>query len=189
MIRALLWLIAGLMLGLVIHLVIILILPRFAADNVWTQVQKLEAMGQVVVVPQPAPGAPNPLGLDPEMAYAICQFDLTEGPGAFSGELPADFWSVGIFDRDGVSVYSTTNRSGVGQSLELGIFNAEQTRLLSQQQFEIEEGLLIVAAPQNDVFAVVRLALPYPEMRTRYEQALAALTCGHTNVLDTISDK
>lgn len=189
MIRPLLWSIAGLLLGLVIHLVIILILPYFASDNVWGQVLKLEAMGEAVVIKQPAPGAPNPLGLDPEMAYAVCQFDLSRGPGAFSGELPADFWSVGIFDRNGISVYSTTNRSGVGQSLELGIFNEEQTSLLREQQFEIDEGLLIVAAPQDDVFAVVRLALPFPEMRTRYEAALAELSCGHIDTLDVTSDR
>ena len=188
MIRVVLWSLAGLALGLVVHLVIILSLPLFAINNVWTNIIELDAFGRVIVLDQPAPGEPNPLGLDPELSYAICQFDLSEGPGVFSGKLPADFWSVGIFDRDGIAVYSTTNRSGVGQSLELGLFNAAQTRLLAEQQFEIEEGLLIVEAPQDEVFVVIRLAPPHPAMRGRYKQALSELDCGHIDDPDAISD-
>lgn len=188
MTRVILWSAAGIVLGLIIHLAVILSLPRFATNNVWTNIAALDALGRVVTLDQPDVGEPNPLGIDPELTYALCQFDLSQGPGVFSGGLPSDFWSVGIFDRDGVAIYSTTNRSGVGQSLELGIFNAAQTRLLSEQQFEIQEGLLIVEAPQDDVFAVVRLSPPHPAMQSRYKQALADLECGHIEVPETISE-
>lgn len=177
--RLSLWLAAGLVLGLILHLLIVLTLPRFAVQTVWSNIAEMDAVGKVVVLEAPAAGTPNPLDLDPEIAYALCRFDLSQGPGVFSGELPVDFWSVGIFDQDGITIYSTTNRSGVGQSLELGIFNPAQTRLLAEQQFEIQQGLLIVEAPGDDVFAVVRLAVPYPEMHARYREALSRLKCGH----------
>lgn len=179
MIRLALWSVAGLVLGLIIHLIIILSMPYFAADNMWKRITALGAEGRVITLAHPAEGAANPLALDPELVYAVCQFDLSQGPGVFTGPLPFDFWSVGIFDRDGVAVYSTTNRAGVGRSLALGIFNAAQTQLLAEQQFEIDEGLLIVEAPQDSVFAVIRLAPPHPAMRPRYQQALAQLECGH----------
>lgn len=188
MIRWLIWITAGVTLGLILHLVLILSLPVFGANNMWDRIVQLDALGKVVVLEQPAPGNPNPLGLDPEVAYAICQFDLSKGPGVFVGTLPDDFWSIGIFDRAGTAIYSTTNRAGVGNSLQLGIFNPAQTRLLAEQQFEIEEGLLIVEAPRNDVMAIVRLAPPHKTMRARYSTALAALQCGHRDDPDNIAE-
>ena len=50
-----------------------------------------------------------------------------------SGLLPNAFWSVALYNEAGIVTYSTTNRDGIGQILELGIFNAAQTRLLAQK--------------------------------------------------------
>lgn len=187
MTRWAIWISAGIISGLMLHLVIILGLPGVAANNAWDDISEQDALAKVVVLSAPAAGEANPLGLDPEMVYAVCQFDLSRGPGVFDGILPEDFWSIGIFDRQGTAVYSTTNRSGVGTQLQLGIFNRAQTRLLAEQQFEIDEGLLIVESTGNDVFAIVRLAVPQPAMRIRYATALESLQCGHLDDPDIIS--
>ncbi len=179
MIRLALWALAGIVLGLVIHLAVILTLPLVAEDRLWNRLAEQGGVGEVFVLEHPEPGEPNPLQLDPELVYAACRYDLSQGPGVFSGELPIDFWSIGVFDHEGRSVYSTTNRSGVGTALELGIFNPAQTRLLAEQQFEIEQGLLIVESPVDEIVAVVRLAVPHPVMRPRYEDALRNLSCAH----------
>lgn len=189
MIRFLLWCVAGVIVGFIVHLAAIIALPLVTTNQVWASVEALDAWGRVVALEHPKVGDPNPLGLDPEIAYAVCQFDLAQGPGVFAGELPSDFWSLGIFNDKAVAIYSTTNRSGVGNSLELGIFNAAQTRLLAAQQFEIEEGLLIVESNQDALFAIVRLAVPHPVMRARYEAALSELQCGHIDVLDVTFER
>ncbi|GGF15503.1 membrane protein [Youhaiella tibetensis] len=179
MIRTLLWLLAGVLLGGIIHIVVILALPYFATEDVWSRVAALEAVDKPVVLPVPKPGEPNPLRLDPDMVYAVCQVNLADGPGVLSGTLPDAFWSIAVYNRAGAVIYSTTNRDGVGQNLDLGIFNAAQTRLLAQQQLDVAEGLLIVESPQNNVFALVRLAPPHPAMQARYADALSQLECGN----------
>lgn len=189
MMRRVLWVAGGILLGLIIHLVLMLVLPQFTRESTWARVSELNALGKVVVIAHPEDGNPNTLGLDPGMGYAICQFDLSRGPGVFNGELPNDFWSLGVFDKAGTALYGTTNRSGVGTSLALGIFNPSQMRLLAEQQFEIEEGLLIVEAPSDDIFAVVRLSHPVPEMLPRYEEELSQLACGHINIPDTLASE
>ena len=179
MMRALLWIFAGALLGGVIHILMILGLPSFASQDTWSRVMALDALDKAVVLPAPKPGEPNPLRLDPDLAYAVCRIDLASGPGVVSGTLPDAFWSLAVFNRAGAVIYSTTNRDGIGQNLDMGIFNPAQTRLLAQQKLDITEGLLIVESPQNDVFAVVRLAPPHPAMKARYEEALADLECGN----------
>jgi len=177
--RTLLWLAAGVILGLIVHLVVILSLPAFATETVWSRVAAAGPEDTVVVLPAIAPGAPNPLQLDPALSYAVCRVNLAHGPGVVSGTLPDTFWSLAIFNRAGSVVYSTTNRDGIGQNLNLGIFNADQTHLLAEQQIEIADGLLIVESPDDDVFVVVRLAAPHDVERPRAVAALAGIVCGN----------
>ena len=178
MIRPLLWLLAGAVLGGIIHIVVILTLPALAEQSLWTWVAEVEADNRMVILPPVQAGEPNPLGLDPELVYGLCRVDLAQGPAYVSGILPDAFWSVALFNQSGIVTYSTTNRDGIGQTLELGIFNAAQTRLLAQQQLDVAEGLLVVESASDKLLILVRLAPPHQVMRARFETALTAVTCG-----------
>jgi uncharacterized membrane protein len=177
MIRWLLWVAGGLVLGGIIHIAVILALPALSATSAWDQVAALDTSRAPAILPVAAPGEANPLRLDPSLAYAVCKIDLRLGPASVTGTLPRDFWSVAVYTRSGTVVYSTTNRDSVGSNLDIGVFNPAQTRLLAEQRLDIAEGLLIVEAREDDLFVVVRLAPPHPVMRARYEQALAGLRC------------
>lgn len=175
--RTLFWLVASIALGIIIHLVVILSMPSLAPNTTWSRISALDALGKLVVLDDIEPLKPNPLQLDPELIYAVCQLSLAKGAGIVKGELPGDFWSIAVFDASGRAVYGTTNRSSVGQNLQLGIFNSAQTRLLAQQKLAISDGLLIVSSKLDDIFVVVRLAPAYPELRQRYKEQLAKVSC------------
>ncbi len=179
MTRTLLWVLAGVVLGGIVHIAVILTLPALATEGAWQRIAALGALNKLVVLAAPAADQPNPLRLDPELTYAVCQIDLRNGPGFVRGTLPSGFWSVAVYGQNGTILYSTTNRDGIGSNLDLGIFNAVQTRLLAEQQLDVAEGLLIVEARADDALAVVRLAPPHQAMRKRYEAALSQLTCGN----------
>lgn len=179
MTRTLLWIAAGVVLGGIIHIAVILNLPAFATESLWQRTASLDASDDVVVLAPAAAGEANPLNLDPELTYALCRIDLRAGPGFVRGTLPLAFWSVAVYEPNGTILYSTTNRDGIGTNLELGIFNAVQTRLLAEQQLDVAEGSLIVESPADDVLVTVRLAPPHQAMRSRYEEALGRLTCGN----------
>jgi uncharacterized membrane protein len=178
MIRFLLWLLGGLVLGLIIHIIVILTLPRLAEETLWTRIEQLDASNRMLILPPVVAGEPNPLGLDPTIIYGLCRVDLAEGPAYVSGLLPDAFWSVALFNDQGIVTYSTTNRDGIGQVLELGIFNAAQTRLLAQQQLDVEEGVLVVETASDKLAVLVRLAAPHAAMRQRYSDILAQTRCG-----------
>lgn len=178
MIRPLLWLLAGAVLGGIIHIVVILTLPALAEQSVWTRTAGIEADNRMAVLPPVIAGQPNPLGLDPELVYGLCRVDLTDGPAYVKGTMPDAFWSVALFNESGIVSYSTTNRDGIGQVLDLGIFNAAQTRLLAQQELDVAEGLLVVESASDKLLVLVRLAPPHQVMRERFGNALSAVTCG-----------
>ncbi|WP_156385819.1 DUF1254 domain-containing protein [Devosia sp. Root685] len=178
MTRVILWLLGGVLLGGIIHILVILTLPMLAEETTWSRVSALEANNRMLILPPVEAGQPNPLGLDPELVYGLCQVDLNDGPVYLRGMLPDAFWSLALFNEAGAVIYSTTNRDGIGQTVDLGIFNADQTRLLAQQQIDIEEGLLVVEAPSDNLFVLVRLSPPHEVMRPRFAERLAAIQCG-----------
>jgi uncharacterized membrane protein len=179
MIRTALWALAGVLFGIGIHLVVVLVLPAYATHDVWSKVVALNTKNRITVLPAVAAGQANTFGLDPEFSYALCQIDLRNGPGIVTGIMPEGFWSLAVFDRSGTIAYSTTNRDGIGQTLDLGIFNPAQTRLLAEQQLNVSEGLLIVESAQDDIFVLIRSAPPYPAVRARYEAALTSIGCSN----------
>jgi uncharacterized membrane protein len=178
MVRTLLYVIAGVFLGVAIHLVMILTLPAVAENTIATSIASVGKLNANVVLDDISPGAANPLRLDPNLLYAVCRLDLTDMPGEVSGTLPGAFWSVAVFDSGGTIVYSTTNRDSTGQQLDLGLFDAAQTRLLAQQKIDVPAGIIVQTVHTESVSVVVRLAPPQPAMRDRYRQALSQLTCG-----------
>jgi len=177
--RTLLWLAGGLLLGAIIHIAVVLTLPGLATNTVWSRITALGPTDKIVVLPAVAPGAPNPLQLDPLLSYAVCRLDLSAGPGVISGTLPDAFWSLAIFNKDGNVIYSTTNRDGIGQTLNLGIFDPAQTHLLAQQRIDVADGLLIVGSPNDAIFVLIRLAPNHAAERANGEAALSKIVCGN----------
>ncbi len=182
MTRFLLWTVGGLLCGLMIHLVVILNLPSFAAHDLWDRVATRTEPGQLVVLDPVTVGADNPLGLDPALAVAICRLDISQSPGLIHGPLPDAFWSVSVFDTDGIAFFSTTHRAASENTLNLGIFNVVQTRLLAEKDIADQGDLLIVESKSDAVFAAIRLAPPHSELLEPYRKALGGITC--QNLID-----
>lgn len=179
MIRLLLSILTGLVLAGIIHIAMILAMPALSPTSAWDRLMALGAGSGPIVLPAVTAGEDNPLRLDPELTYAACAIDLDKGPGTVTATLPQSFWSVAVYTQAGTVAYATTNRDGVGTALDLGVFNAAQTRLLAEQKLDVAEGLLIVEADAARVMVVVRLAPPQPVNRARYDAALKSMKCGN----------
>ena len=182
MTRFLLWTLGGVFLGLIIHLVVILNLPRFASNGLYDQVAAITEPAEIKVLDPVAAGSDNPLGLDPAFVTGICRLDLADGAGAVMGLLPDQFWSVAVFDIHGVAIFSTTHRAASENTLNLGIFNPTQTRFLAEREIASQEDLLVVESPGNEVFVTIRLAPPHAALLPAYRTAFDALIC--TNLAD-----
>jgi uncharacterized membrane protein len=181
--RSLLYALGGLLLGILIHLVVILTLPLLAENGVAQKVGTiLPDANRTALFADVQGGDANPLHIDPNLTYALCRLNLKQGPGEVVATLPTAFWSVAVFDPDGTVIYSTTNRDGIGQALDLGVFDAAQTRLLAEQKIDLNAGLLIVEAKSDDVFVLVRLAPPQPAVRARYQADLSRLNCRNIKI-------
>ena len=173
------WILGGIGVGLIIHLVVILSLPSLSQKDNWTQIEPLSKVEDFYVFKDVGANAPNPFKLDPELLYGACRLDLLRGVGVLSAQLPDAFWSLSLFDESGRAIFGTVNRPGVDHRLEVGIFNATQIRQLAEQKMEPPPNQLIVESDSDTVFAIVRLAPPHPAMRVHYRERLSQVRCSH----------
>ena len=76
MIRVLLTILAGVLLGGVVHLVSVLALPRIASQDAYSRLTPMTKLNEVTQLPLADPShSPMPL-MDPAFAVAICRYDL-----------------------------------------------------------------------------------------------------------------
>jgi uncharacterized membrane protein len=177
MTRFALWLLAGLILGGIIHLSVILLVPTFAERDAWSRLASIAPDQAVIALDHADSDLSRALQLDPALNYGICQFDLARGPVFIDGKLPHSFWSIAVAARDGRVIYSTTSRAGSGDEIKLGVFNPAQSRLLAEEGLDIGQGFLIVNAPTNQLTAIVRLWPEHDALRARYNDALEQISC------------
>jgi uncharacterized membrane protein len=84
MIRLLLWIIGGAVLGGIVHLATVLVLPRTATQDAYARLAAISPVNAFVPLPEPsAQSAPLPF-MDPAFASAVCRYDLSAGSLKFS---------------------------------------------------------------------------------------------------------
>ena len=79
-IRSLLYGLAGLLLGGVIHVAIIFMVPYYASHDAWAHIKSFGRDGQFHTLPVPEAGAEPLASLDPRMLQAVCRFTLARRP-------------------------------------------------------------------------------------------------------------
>ena len=85
MIRLLFTIIAGVLLGGVVHLVSVLALPRIATQDAYSRLTPMTKLNAVTPLPLADPNnAPMPF-MDPAFAVAICRYDLVGRPAQAHG--------------------------------------------------------------------------------------------------------
>src|SRR5437763_13755000 len=96
-IRLLFTIIAGVLLGGIVHLVSVLALPRIATQDAYSRVTPMTKLNAVTPLPLADPNnAPMPF-MDPAFAIAICRYDLSGGSVQVTVPVRQAYTSVRVF--------------------------------------------------------------------------------------------
>jgi len=177
MIRWLLWLLAGALLGGIVHLIAVLILPRTATQDAYSRLAPLAPVNTVAAVPQPTPQNEVMPFMDPAFAAAVCRYDLTDGPIKLSVPVSPAYTSVSFYTRRGVAYYAINDRSAGRRQIELELMTSEQRTNLPEDEEVTAADRLIVESPSSTGLIVVRALAPEPGLMPAARAALAAATC------------
>jgi uncharacterized membrane protein len=177
MIRWLLWLLAGALLGGTVHLVAVLILPRTATQDAYTRLTPVAPANMVVAVPQPSPQNEIMPFMDPAFATAVCRYDISERPIKLTAPVVAAYTSVSFYTRRGVAYYAINDRSAGRKVIELDLMTSEQRSQLPEDEDITAADRLIVESPTTTGLILLRTLAPEPGLMQIAHSALEQSSC------------
>jgi uncharacterized membrane protein len=177
MIRILLWLLGGLLLGGIVHLATVLLLPKLATQDAYARVSELAPINAVTPVPPPTPEKAVMPFMDPAFATAVCRYDLSRGPMKFSVPISPAYTSVSFYTRSDVAYYAINDRAAGRRVIELDLMTTAQRDELPTNEEITAADRLIVASPTTTGLIVIKAFAPEPGLMTAARTALTAAQC------------
>lgn len=147
MIRWLLWISAGILLGGIVHLASILILPQTATQDAFARLQGITAVNTVTQLPAPTSGEATLPFMDPAFAFAVCRYDLSAGPLKLRAPVNASYTSVSFYTRSGVPYYAINDRAAGRRVIELEVMTSAQRAEVPDEEDVTSADRLIVESP------------------------------------------
>jgi uncharacterized membrane protein len=149
MIRWLLLLLAGVLLGGVVHFATVIVLPRTATQDAYARLSPVAAVNTVTPLPEPTPEkAVMPL-MDPAMATAVCRYDLSTGPIKLTVPVSLAYTSVSFYTRNDVAYYAINDRAAGRRVIELDLMTQAQHEEMPEEEDVTAADRLIVESPTD----------------------------------------
>ncbi len=182
MIRLLLLLCGGALLGGIVHLATIIILPRTATQDAYSRLTPIAPVNSVAALPAPTPEkAVMPL-MDPAFAMSICRYDLSQGPMKLSVPVSSAYTSVSFYNDRDIAYYAINDRSAGRQAIELDLMTPEQHAEMPENENITAADLLIVESPTLTGLIAIRALAPEPGLMPVARRAVDAAQCQRTEI-------
>jgi uncharacterized membrane protein len=176
-IRLLFTIIAGVLLGLVVHLVSVLALPRIATQDAYSRLTPITKLNAVSQLPPADPGNTLMPFLDPAFAVAVCRYDLTTGPIKLTVPVSQAYTSVSFYTRNEVAYYAINDRSAGKKVIELDLMTEAQHNDLPEDEEITAADRLIIDSPTATGLIVLKALAPEPGLMPQAQASLAASSC------------
>jgi uncharacterized membrane protein len=176
-IRLVLWLLAGVVLGGIVHLASVLALPRTATQDAYSRLALIAPVNAVAALPIPSPDDAVLPFMDPAFAVAVCRYDLSDGPIKVTTPVGQAYTSLSFYTRFGVAYYAINDRAAGRRVIELELMTAAQRSQLPEDEEVTAADRLIVESPTLTGLVVLRALSPEPSATPVVRGILAAAQC------------
>jgi len=177
MIRLALTIVAGIILGGIVHLVSVLALPRIASHDAYSRLTPMTEQNVVTALPLADPGnSPMPF-MDPAFATAICRYDLSSGPLKLTVPVSQAYTSVSFYTRNEIAYYAINDRSAGKKVIELDLMTEPQHNELPEDEEITAADRLIIDSPSTTGLIVMKALAAEPGLMPQAQATLAAATC------------
>jgi uncharacterized membrane protein len=177
MIRWVLWLLAGLILGGVVHFATILLLPRTATRDAYARLEPITRVNAFTLLPAPRPDKAVIPFMDPAFATAVCRYDLSRGSVKLTAPVSQAYTSVTFYTRAGIAFYAINDRAAGRRTVELDLMTPAQHEALPTEEDVTAADRLIVESPTPAGLIVVRALIPEPALQPMANAAVSAAQC------------
>jgi uncharacterized membrane protein len=177
MIRLLFTIIAGVLLGGVVHLVAVLALPRIATQDAYSRLTPMTKLNAVTPLAAAEPGTTPMPFMDPAFAVAVCRYDLSGGPIKLIVPVSQAYTSVSFYTRNEVAYYAINDRSAGRKVIELDLMTEAQHAELPEEEDVTSADRLIIDSPTATGLIVMKALAAEPGLMPQAQASLAASSC------------
>lgn len=177
MIRWLLLLLGGALLGGIVHLATIILLPRTATQDAFARLTNDMPVNAVASLPQPRPEKAAMPFMDPAFAAAICRYDLSKGPLKLTVPVSPAYTSVSFYTRYDVAYYAINDRAAGRRVIELDLMTTEQKNAMPEDEDVTAADRLIVESPTVSGLIAIRALAPEPGLMPMAQATIANARC------------
>jgi uncharacterized membrane protein len=177
MIRWLLLILGGALLGGIVHLASVIILPRTATQDAYARLAPIAPVNSVVALPAPTPEKAVMPFMDPAFASAICLYDLSQGPLKLTVPVSPAYTSVSFYTRNNVAYYAINDRAAGRRVIELDLMTTAQRDQVPEDEEVTAADRLIVESPTPTGIIAIRAMAPEPGLMRVAQGTVAASKC------------
>ncbi len=177
MIRWLLLIVGGVLLGGIVHLATIFILPRTATQDAYSRLTPIAPVNTVTPLPAPTPEKALLPFMDPAFAEAVCRYDVTQGPLKLSVPLSTAYTSVSFYTNEDIAYYAINDRAAGRGAIELDLMTAEQHSDMPENEDVTAADRLIVETPTLTGLIAIRALATEPGLMPMAQHVVAAAKC------------
>jgi uncharacterized membrane protein len=177
MVRGLLWLLAAILLGGIVHLSTVLAMPQAANQDAYSRLAPLTPVNTIVPLADTQAGGEIMPFMDPAFAAAVCRYDLSAGPLKLTAPVSQAYTSVTFYTRRSVAFYAINDRAAGRRMIELDLMTAAQHAQVPEDEEVTAADRLIIESPTAMGLIVLRALAPEPSLMRMARQALGAATC------------
>ncbi len=177
MIRLLVAVVSGLVMGGIVHLVSVLSLPRIASLDAYSRLESLTPVNTVTALPAASPSNTRIPLMDPAFAVAVCRYDLSRGPIKLAVPVSQSYTSVSFYTRSDVAYYAINDRSAGRKVIELDLMTEAQHAEVPEDEEVTAADRLIIDSPSVRGLIVLKALAAEPGLMPQAQASLSAATC------------
>src|SRR5271155_5961073 len=177
MVRAILWILAAVLLGGIVHLSTVLAMPQAAKQDAYSRLVPLTPVNTMVPLAAPTDESAVMPFMDPAFAQAVCRYDLTSGSLKLIAPVSQAYTSVTFYTRKSVAYYAINDRAAGRRTIELDLMTPEQHADMPEEEDVTAADRLIIESPGTVGLIVLRALAPEPGLMPMARRALAAAKC------------
>lgn len=162
-----------------LHILGVLALPHLSSQTAWKRLAPLGEANTMVKLSPPGTGKPVLPMMAPDIRYAVCRFDLSDGPVRLITPTENGLWLVALYTPAGENFYAVTAKDLVRPLFNLIIATENQTVIEEGVDAPVDaDQVAVVRSPTFEGLAVIRAPLEGQSEAASADAALTNAYCG-----------
>ncbi|MCX8998482.1 DUF1254 domain-containing protein [Rhizobiaceae bacterium BDR2-2] len=168
--------VTGLIGAALLHIIIVLALPRFSESDAYSRILAAGPAGAFHALGDAQRAGPL-LQPNPFVSAAVCAFDLSQAPVAVAASGDPALWSFAVFDRASNEVFSISDRSVEPGRLDAVLATPSQAMRLRKADPDLTERSILIEMTGNTGYLVLRTVSPHASMEAEARRFLESARC------------